>query len=155
LAFEEYETRAAFLVSLAKFTDWPDTAPAGTESLVIGVLGDSPLVQALERLSKVPGGGRRIVPKRFRRVADAQACHILYFPAAEEQALPALRNRLAAQSVLTVGETSFFLGYGGAVQLFNEGGRLRFILNRPVLDQSRLHIAAQVQRLAKQVIDQP
>jgi hypothetical protein len=155
LAFEEYPTRAAFLLSMAKFTEWPEHGLAPGEPLVVGVLGESPLARALEGLAREPWMGRRVVVRRLRRASEAQGCHILYFPAAEEQALPAMRAQLAAQSTLTVGETSFFMGYGGAMQLFNENGKLRFILNRSVLDQSHLQVAAQVQRLAKQVLNQP
>ena len=111
--------------------------------------------RALDDLAGVPWLGRKVVVRRFRRVADVQACQILYFPSAEEESLPPMQAKLAAQGVLTIGETSFFLGYGGALQLFKEDGRLRFILNRRVLDQSHLRMAAQVQRLAKQVIDRP
>jgi len=155
LAFEEYATRAAFLLSLAKFTEWPEHSLPSGEPLVVGVLGDTPLSRALDGLAKEPWMGRKVVVKRLRRASEAQGCHILYFPTAEEQALPALRAQLAAQATLTVGETSFFMGYGGAMQLFNEHGKLRFILNRSVLDQSHLQVAAQVQRLAKQVINHP
>lgn len=155
LRFEEYATRAAFLLSLAKFTEWPEHSLPSGEPLVVGVLGESPMVQALDTLARSPWMGRRVVVKRLRRASEAPGCHILYFPAAEEQALPAMRAQLAAQATLTVGETSFFMGYGGAMQLFNENGKLRFILNRSVLDQSRLQVAAQAQRLAKQVINQP
>ncbi|MDR3669600.1 MAG: YfiR family protein [Holophaga sp.] len=155
LAFEEYETRAAFILSLAKFTEWPETSLPPGEPLVIGVMGESPLARALDGLARAPWMGRRVLVRRLRRSPEAQGCQILYFPGAEEQALPAIRTRLAAQGTLTIGETSFFMGYGGAMQLFNENGKLRFILNRSVLDQSRLRVAAQVQRLAKQVINQP
>jgi len=155
LSFEEYATRAAFLLSLAKFTEWPEGLLPPGEPLAIGVVGESPLGRALDDLAKAPWLGRKVVVRRFRRAADVQACHILYFPSAEEESLPPMQARLAAQGVLTVGETSFFLGYGGALQLFKQDGRLRFILNRWVLDQSHLRVAAQVQRLAKQVIDRP
>lgn len=152
-SYEEYETRAAFLLSLAKFTQWPDRSLPPGEPLVVGVLGDSPLAEGMESLARNPWLGRKVVVRRFRRASEIQACNILYFPREEEQALPGLKARLAAEGVLTVGETSFFIGYGGALQLFKEGGRLRFILNRPALDQAHLRVAAQAQTLAKKVIE--
>ncbi|HJV22251.1 MAG TPA: YfiR family protein [Holophagaceae bacterium] len=155
IRYEEYETRAAFLLSLAKFTEWPEGAIPVGEPISLGVVGDSPMAPALEALGQGTLLGRKIVIRRFRNASEVQPCHILYFTSAEERFLPNLRAKLAAHGTLTVGETSFFLGYGGALHLFSEDGRLRFVLNRAALDQSRLRVAVQVQRLAKQVINQP
>ncbi|MBI3129938.1 MAG: YfiR family protein [Acidobacteria bacterium] len=155
IRFEEYETRAAFLLSLAKFTEWPEEALPAGDPLSIGIVGDSPMAPALEALGQGTLLGRKLVIRRFRNAFEVQPCHILYFTSGEERFLPNLRTKLAAQGVLTIGETSFFLGYGGALHLFSEDGRLRFVLNRAALDQSHLRVAVQVQRLAKQVINQP
>lgn len=155
-AYEEFEVRAVFLLSMAKFTEWPSEALPEGAPLVIGVLGDSPMGPALEALAGAKAGDRRIVVRRFRGASDVQQpCHILYFSASEERQMSTLRRKLEASSVLTVGETSFFLGFGGALHLFQEEGRMRFTLNRASLDRSRLRVAAQVQRLAKQVVVQP
>ncbi len=155
IRYEEYETRAAFLLSLAKFTEWPEEAFTPGEPLSIGIVGESPMASALETLAQSTLLGRKVLIRKFRNASEAQPCHILYFTSEEERFLPALRGRLATRGVLTMGETSFFLGYGGALHLFSEDGRLRFVLNRAALDQSRLRVSAQVQRLAKQVINQP
>lgn len=152
---EEYEARAAFLLSLAKFTEWPAEAGAPGEPFLIGVLGDSPMGPALESIAPPTFQGRRLIIRRFRTLAEVQPCHILYFPSAEERHLPSLAPRLAKHGVLTVGETSFFLGFGGAIHLFNEEGRLRFVLNRTALDHAHVHLSAQVQRLAKSVLQLP
>lgn len=152
---EEYEARAAFLLSLAKFTEWPaETLPPG-EPFVIGVLGEGPLTSALESLAPPILQGHRVIIRTYRTASEVQPCAILYFPATEERHLGGLQSRLAGHGVLTVGETSFFLGSGGIVQVFSEDGRLRFALNRTALDRSKLRMSAQVQRLAKRVIQVP
>ena len=153
LAFEEYATRAAFILSLAKFTEWPEGALPAGEPLAWRAGGKSP-GPGPGIWPACPGWGGRSW-SGGSAASRTSACQILYFPSAEEESLPPMQAKLAAQGVLTIGETSFFLGYGGALQLFKEDGRLRFILNRRVLDQSHLRMAAQVQRLAKQVIDRP
>jgi hypothetical protein len=152
---EEYEARAAFLLSIAKFTEWPEEGTSPGDPFVIGVLGDSPMAAALGSLAPPSLHGRKVVVRRFRAVGEVQPCHILYFPSSEERHLQTLAPRLAGHSVLTMGETSFFLGFGGAIHLFNEEGRLRFVLNRTALDQAHLHVSAQVQRLAKSVLQLP
>src|ERR1700732_2529857 len=49
----EYETKAAFVYNFTKFVEWPAATFADSGApMVIGVLGDSPCAQALERLVK-------------------------------------------------------------------------------------------------------
>src|SRR3979490_119916 len=70
----ECEIKAAFLYNFTKFIDWPAQTFANADApLVIGVLGDSPCVEALERLVKDPKGkGRPIIVGRSAPAAGAQ-----------------------------------------------------------------------------------
>lgn len=151
--FEESQTRAAFLISLAKYSEWQERPASPSDILAIGVLGETPVLRALEALTRNPGPGRRVVVLAFRHASEVKGCQMLYFPASEERSLHAMKSRLMEAGVLTVGETSFFLGYGGAVHVFNEEGRLRFVINRKALDASRIRVASTVMRLAKEVIN--
>jgi hypothetical protein len=153
--FEENQVRAAFLHAFAKYTEWPEATLPARETLIIGVMGDGPFAQALEGLPLGNVKGRKVAVKRFRSASDVQPCHILYFPSEEEALLAGMRKRLAAWNVLTVGETSRFLGLGGAIQLFHEEGRLRFVVNRATLEKSSLQVEAKALKLAKTVIYQP
>lgn len=150
--YEEYETRAAFLVIFAKYSEWPSNRLS--DAFVIGILGDTPFGPALEQVNLGSVKNRKVVVKRFRSVSELQPCNILYFPSAEEHQLAGLRGRLAAENVLTVGETSLFLGLGGGLQLFQEEGHLRFVVNLAVLDQSHIRVEAKALSLAKRVINQ-
>jgi hypothetical protein len=152
--YEEYEVRTAFLLVFAKYTEWPESALPLGSPLVIGVMGDAPLGSIPDSLAATGINGRKVVIKRFRTPGEIQPCQILYFPADQERLLPKLRGKLLGSSVLTVGETSLFIGFGGAIQLFNEEGRLRFTVNRTVLDQSRIRVEAKALVLAKQVFNQ-
>jgi hypothetical protein len=155
LKYAEYEVRTAFLLVFAKYTEWPESILPAGNPLVIGVMGDVPLGLNYENNANLSNGGRGIVIKRFHGFADLQPCHILYFSADQERLLPKMRDKLASGSVLTVGETSLFIGYGGAIQLFSEGGRLHFTVNRTALDHSKIRVEAKALALAKQVFTQP
>jgi len=154
--YEEYETRAAFIFVFAKYTEWLPQRMGPEDPFVVGILGDSPLGQALEKQAALTTvQGHKVLVKRFRNASEVQDCHLLYFPAQTERQLLELRSRLAQEGVLTVGETSFFLGFGGGVQLFREEGSLQFVVNRAVLDQSHLRVASRALNLAKKVITAP
>ena len=152
----ESEVRAAFLVVFAKYTQWPDRIlPAEGEDFVVGVLGDDPLVTALKALQDGRVMGRKLVVKRFSTPADVQRCHVLFFPKGQEQHFPGMRDKLAAQSVLTVGETPRFCELGGALGLVEESSRLRFIVNLTALEQAHLRVEPKALRLAKSIISKP
>lgn len=154
--YEEYETRAAFLLVFAKYTEWPQHRLGPSDAFVVGVLGDSPLGRALEKqAANMTLNGRKVLVKRFHSGTEVDACHLLYFSASAERQLPDLRRRLAAEGVLTVGETNFFMGFGGGVHLFREEGSLQFVLNRAVLEQSHLRVASRVLNLAKKILNEP
>lgn len=150
----EYDVRAAFLVTFAKYTKWPDRTlqPPGGD-FVLGVLGEDPFGSALDALQGERVQGCRVVVKRFRGAADVKACQILYFPQGQDRQLPALRDWLAQHAVLTVGETPRFLDLGGALFLFNESERLRFIVDQGALDQARLSVDSKALNLAKRVLN--
>lgn len=151
--YEEYEIRAAFLMVFAKYTEWPAQRLGPEQPVIMGVVGDSPIAPALEKLAgNATVNGHKVMVRHLRTVAEAQGCHLLYFPAAVERQLQEVRGRLAQEGVLTVGETSFFMGFGGGVHLFHEEGSLQFVVNRAVLDQSRLRVASKALNLAKKVI---
>lgn len=148
--FGEYEVRVAFLLVFAKYTEWPEsTLPAGSP-LVVGMMGEWPV--GFQDLTKASIKGRRVILKQFRNPSEIQSCQILYFPSDQERLLPELKKKLAAMNVLTVGETSRFIGYGGALQVFSEDGRLRFVINRTALTQASLRVEAKALNLAKQVL---
>ena len=149
----EGEARANFLVAFAKYTLWPDDAlaPVGG-AFVVGVLGDDALGTALNAIQGLQIQGHRVVVKRFGAPSEIQGCHVLYFPKDQEWHFSVLKESLARQSVLTVGETQRFCDIGGALYLFNEGGRLRFIVNLETLKQAHLSVEARALSLAKRTI---
>src|SRR6266852_4836748 len=70
----EYEIKAAFLYNFTKFIEWPAQSfvDAGAP-IVIGVLGDSPCAEALERLAKDHKvNGRAIVVRRVESVEEVR-----------------------------------------------------------------------------------
>ncbi len=150
----EYEVRAAFLVAFAKYTQWPDRVlPQPGGELVVGVLGEDPFGTALDALHGERVQGFRVAVKRFRSPGEAQKCQVLYFPQGQERHLPALRDWIARHAVLTVGENARFLELGGALFLFSESERLRFIVDQAALDRAGLGMDAKALSLAKRVLN--
>src|ERR1700732_494770 len=153
----EYEIKAAFLYNFTKFVDWPAAtfADAGAP-IVIGVLGDSPCAQALERLVKDRKvNGRTIVVRRIASAEEAKVTQLLFVGSAQEAQFAALERALQSLPVLTVGESPGFASQGGAIDFVPQGDKIRFEININAAEHAGLKISAQLQKLAAVVHRSP
>jgi hypothetical protein len=153
----EYEIKAAFLYNFTKFIEWPahSFADAGAP-IVIGVLGDSPCTEALERLVKDRKvNGRTIVVKRIASGEEAKATHVLFVGSAQEAQFAGLQPTIELLPILTVGESAGFPILGGAIEFVPQGDKVRFEINIDVAEHAGLKISAQLQKLATVVRRSP
>ena len=146
----EYEIKAAFLYNFTKFVDWPAQTFANANApIVIGVLGDSPCAQALERLVKDRKvNGRTIVVRQIASAGEAKVTHMLFVGSAHEAQFAGLKPAIESLPVLTVGESPGFATLGGAVDFVPQGDKIRFEINIGVAERAGLKISAQLQKLA-------
>ena len=153
----EYEIKAAFLYNFTKFVDWPARTFANADApIVIGVLGDSPCVQALERLIKDRKvNGRTIVVRRIASAAEAKVTQLLFVGSAQEAQFAGLEPAIESLPVLTVGESPGFETLGGAIEFVPQGDKIRFEINIDAAEHAGLKISAQLQKLATVVHRSP
>ena len=153
----ECEIKAAFLYNFTKFVDWPGQTFANADApIVIGVLGDSPCVQALERLVKDRKvNGRTIVVRRIASAEEAKVTHMLFVGSGHEAQFAGLKPAIESLPVLTVGESAGFATLGGAVDFVPQADKIRFEINIGVAERAGLKISAQLQKLAAVVHRSP
>jgi hypothetical protein len=146
----EYEIKAAFLYNFTKFVDWPAQTFANADApIVIGVLGESPCVQALERLIKDRKvNGRTIVVRRIASAAEARVTQLLFVGSAQQAQFARLEPAIESLPVLTVGESPGFETLGGAIEFVPQGDKIRFEINIDAAEHAGLKISAQLQKLA-------
>jgi hypothetical protein len=152
-ASRECEIKAAFLYNFTKFIEWPTRSPPDTTApFVIGVLGDSPCAEPLERLvrnRKV--NGRAITVRRVESIQDASATHILFVGNEQEARFGKLEPAIEALPILTVGESSSFASMGGAINFVLQDDKVRFEINTSSADHAGVRISAQLLKLATAV----
>jgi hypothetical protein len=149
-AVTEPALKAAYIYNFAKFTEWPaETVPAA-EPLVMCVLGDAAVADALERAVK----GRELSGHSMTvfRVPPAQPqrdCQILYVSGVTAgQAAQAVAG-LHEIPVLTISDIEGFTELGGIVQLFFEHAALRFAIHVGSARRAHLQISSSVLALAR------
>jgi hypothetical protein len=150
-AVGEYEVKAAFLYSFAKFIEWPpDAAPADPDVFVISILGEDPFGTILDDILRGKMvGTRRVVVRRVPREQDVGPSHIVFISDSESQRLSGLLKRFQGAPVLTVGDADRFAERGGVVRLRMEKNRVRLDINLTAAERAHLKISSELLKLAR------
>lgn len=152
---DEYEIKAAMLLNLTRFVEWP-ASKLGDHSapFVIGIVGHDPFGRDLDKLL---GGknvaGHPIVVQRLSASQHLEGCHILFVGRGERRKLDELSPSLARTSVLTVGDGDRFAASGSVVGLVVRDNRVQIEVNLAAAQRHGLVISSRLLRLVTVVKD--
>jgi len=143
--------KAAFIYNFAKFTEWPSGLMPAGQPLVMCVLGDAAVGDALERAVKGRElAGRSMTVWRVTPADPQRVCHVLYVShvtaSQATQAVAGVRDL----PVLTIGDGEGFSELGGIAQFFFEHGQLRFTVDLACAKRARLQISSRLLILRRQ-----
>jgi hypothetical protein len=146
----EYQVKAAFLYNFTEYVEWPhDLLPDGSKAIKVGVLGDSPILAALEALEIDESGGYSLDLKQFDSVDDLVYCHVLFVGCPEQPCLSAALGKAQAMGILTVGETEEFGTNGGVIRFILAEKKVRFTINNRAAQKAGLKVSSKLLRLAQ------
>ena len=148
--------KAAFLLNLAKFVEWPaDVVPAGGP-ITLCVSGDPAVAEPLA--DSVKGHTIEDHPLAVRRLAAndgaLRGCQLLYMSGLDAPRTAKLIESLAGVAIFTVSDLDRFAQTGGVAQLFVDGDRLRFAINVDAAQRARLRLSSKLLSLARIVRDE-
>jgi hypothetical protein len=144
------EVKAAFVYNFTKFTEWPANALPPASQLVVCVVGDDILARALAQITKGrPIDGHEMVVHALTGDSPATLCHVLYMSSLSARRMAQTLVALKGTPVLTLSDSNGFAQSGGVVELFVDGGNMRFAVNVEIVQQSQLHISSRLLSLAK------
>lgn len=150
---EEHEVKAAFVLKLINFVQWPNV-PAQHGSLTICVIGTDATSDALQRLASGKSvDGRDIAVRRMSFETDASTCQVIFIGASERKNASSVLTRVRGVSILTVGESDGFGQHGGMVNLMLDEGRIHLEVNPHAATQAHLQISSRLLSLATIVND--
>jgi hypothetical protein len=151
----EVTLKGVFLFNFARFTEWP--ADARTESALSAcVLGDRAVGDALSKTVKGKQvAGRRITVTDVAPEESVPTCHVLYLSGIPDTRVAQIVSTLRDMPVLTVSDSEAFAKRGGIVQLFVEGGKMKFRINTRTAKRARLQLSSQLLALAEIVDEDP
>ncbi len=155
----EPEVKAVFVYNFGKFVKWPESEYSDetrTERpFVIGVLGEDPVGDALDRLvANHVVQGRHVSVSRFASMKDYLPCDILFIASSETGDLKTILKSVQGSSTLTVSDVPHFTERGGMFGFQTENSRVRFEVNLGSAQSAGLTVSSQLLKLARNVIGQ-
>jgi hypothetical protein len=139
---------ATAVADVSRYASWPEEAELGL-SFRICVRDDDPAISALLKAESKSVNGRQIsvhtVPPE--RLA-LYPCHATYF--SEGYATGAVLRDLADKAVLTISPQEGFATSGGLVELREDAGRMRIIIDKGRMRGHSLGISAPLLDLARE-----
>lgn len=137
----EAEVKADYLFLFTKYVEWPAEMLGGAaQPIVIGVVGDDAVAEALERRVKgrTTQGGRKVTAVRARRPEDLAGCHVVFAGPAERRSLSELTAATRSKSTLTVCDADALFNQGAIIKLVLVEGTVRFEVKLGPLERAGL-----------------
>lgn len=148
------EVKADYLFLFTKYVEWPADVMGGTnQPIVIGVVGDDAVAEALERRVKgrTTQGGRRVTAVRGRRPEDLVGCHVVFAGPAERRNLRELAEATRSNSTLMVCDTDAMFAQGAMIKLVMVEGTVRFEVKLGPMERAGLSAHSGMLGSAKRV----
>jgi len=152
----EHELKAAFVLRLASFTNWPEEEE--TEDSVpfrFGVLGDDPVGRLLIEVGEQQTiKGRPVEVVRLTMGDDLSDVLVLWIPEDYDQQEHEILIWTASTPALTIGEHRGSASHGLCIELQRDVTHVRFLVNRAACERAGLTLSAKLLELGKLVADQ-
>lgn len=143
------QIKAAYVFNFVKFVEWQ--ADAAGDIVHICFAGASGVHDSLRNATADKrAGARRIVSHPLKHGDGAGGCAILYL---DSEALATSDELLqsARGTSLTISDAQHFTRAGGAIQLFMQDNRLRFVINVENARRAGVRISSNLLKLASNV----
>ena len=142
--------KAAFIYNFAIFTTWPPGTVPAAGPLVMCVVGDAAVGDALEQMVKGRViAGRTITVSVVPVAGPRRVCHTEYVSGVTTGQLAQIVAAVRDAPVLTISDLDGFNSAGGIVQLFFENSRLRFSVQLESAKRADLQISSKLLLLSK------
>jgi hypothetical protein len=142
--------KAAFLYNFVKFAQWPVDALAPGHPLILCVLDDNAVADALAQLiSRQVVDGHELMLQTLDADGPIRFCHLLYAGTFDPKRSAPLMTALRGSAVLSVGDRDGFAEAGGVVQFLLERDRMGFAINVTSAQLAGIRFSSRLLSLAR------
>jgi len=147
---QDYRFHSVFIYNFTKYIQWPEAYQSG--DFVIGVLGDSPIIQELEKMASTKtAGSQKFAIKKMESVADIGKAQIVFIPNARSKNLEEVLAKVGSQSTLVITEKPGLGQKGSGINFILVDGKWKFELNKAATEKSNLKVSSELSRLAIEI----
>ena len=148
----EYEVKAAYLFSFARFVEWPQRPARDDAAFTICILGTDQFGAVLDRtIAGATIRGLKVGARRVDAVAAAAGCHIVFISGSEERQLATIVPALIRAGALTVSDMPHFTDRGGMIQFVSAASKVRFEINPTSTREAGLTMSSELLRVASTI----
>ena len=147
---DEYKIRAAILINLTKFIDWPAwKMDSSHPQMVLCILGKDSIEPIVERYAQNQiVAGKPLQVLNISSVDTAASCNLLYIGVGEQKHIHPAVNELAKNGVLTVSESSNTTLPDQVIGLPTLNDEVHIDINLGAAQRTGLTISSKLLRLA-------
>lgn len=141
--------KAAFVYNFAKFTHWPEnTWRKKSAPLNLCIAGRDKLADNLRKLTNKSIKGHPLSVLSLKYNPYAQNCHLLYIASSEIKGYREILATTHKKPILTISEIKGFSYSGGIIELYDDKGKNRFIINLQSANDAGIEFSARLLNLA-------
>ena len=141
--------QSLFIYNFTKYVKWPDSY--NPDKFVIGVLGNSEVLQALESMAaskKKSGTGQMLEVKEYKSVGEIQDCNILFVSENMVSNLGQVESKTSSEPVLIITDSPGMAKQGSIINFVEKGGKIKFELNESKASSHGLVVSSSLASLA-------
>ncbi len=143
-----YKMKAVFLFNFTRYIEWPENDTS--DNFIIAVLGESYITEPLNIIAtKRKVGDKNIVVKQYNRIDNIKPFHILFIDSTFNINLNTLHKIVGNQNILMVGDREGLAEKGSGISFFIKEGKVKFELNRKIIEDANLTVSSQLLKIAK------
>lgn len=152
-AISEYQVKAAYLYSFAKFVEWPlGTFANAADPIRLCILNDRTFgAQLIQIVGNKQIAGHPVLVTVVQDGKQSRSCQELFIGSSQSRDTVQIIDDLRGTGVLTVGETDDFVERGGIIAFIMQGGHVQFQVNQKAATQVGLRMSSQLLSVARHV----
>ncbi|MGC3978731.1 MAG: YfiR family protein [Paludibacteraceae bacterium] len=138
--------KALFLYNFIKNIEWPQAYKQG--DLVIGVLGNTPILKELETITgNQKAGNQPMKVKFFSNAEEVSSCHLIYVSPNKGGAIAQLLTKVNGNNTLIVSDSKGGIQQGSGINFIMDGDKLKFEISKHNIETKGLKVSASLLNL--------
>jgi hypothetical protein len=147
---EEYRLKVLIVSRFFDFVTWPPDSLNNTDRFIIGVIGDTPMLDHRQKFfERVKIPGRTIIIKTITDIDQVVDCHAVIIAETESKRLNDILALTGGKPILSISDSEGFGEKGVLINLYRLGKNVKFEINYAAVRRSGLVFSSKLYKLAR------